>query len=142
MGLVECEFSRIVMSETNDRQIVVLKEKDGDRKMAIAIGIFEVWAIHRTVNNEPPLRPLTHELFGNVLDELGVKVKRLIVSSLENDTFYGRLILEQNERIYDIDTRPSDGMALAVQKGAPIFVDEDVLDSASTDSFSPGGDEW
>ncbi|MGD2173885.1 MAG: bifunctional nuclease family protein [Candidatus Brocadiaceae bacterium] len=131
MPLIECELNRIVMSETQDRQLVVLKERDGERKIAIVISLWEIWAIHRTINNEPPPRPFTHELFGNVLDELGVKIERVVVNELRDDTYYGRLILRQNGQTYDIDTRPSDGMALAVQKGAPIFVDEDVLDEAS-----------
>ncbi len=131
MPLVECEMHRLVMSETQDRQLVILKEKEGERKMAIVIGFWEVWAISRTVNNTPPPRPLTHELFGNVLDELDVTLERIIVNDLRNDTFYGRLILKQNGRTYDVDTRPSDAMALAVQKDADIFVEEDVLAEAS-----------
>lgn len=131
MPLVECELNRIVMSETHDRQLVVLKEREGERKIAIVIGPFEIWAIHRTINNEPPPRPMTHELFGSVLDALDVEIERVIVNDLRNDTYYGRLILRQNGRRFDIDTRPSDGLALAVQKRAAIFVDEGVLEEAS-----------
>jgi len=131
MSLIECELSRVVMDETHARQIVVLKEKGGERQMSIAIGFFEIWAIHRTINDEPPPRPLTHELFGNVLDKLQVRIERVVVTELRKDTFIGRLFLRQNGQQYDIDSRPSDGIALAVQKDAPIYVEEEVLDAAS-----------
>ncbi len=131
MALIECELSRVVLDEAHDRQIVVLKEKGGERQMPIIIGFFEIWAIHRTINDEPPPRPLTHELFGSVLDTLGVRIERIVVSALRNDTFIGRLYLVQDGQQYDVDTRPSDGIALAVQKNAPIYVDEEVLNEAS-----------
>ena len=133
MALVECELNQVIMSETHDRHLVVLKEKDGERKLPIVIGFFEVWAIHRTLNDEPPPRPFTHELFGNVLDELGVEIERVVVNALRNGTFYGRLVLRRDGETYDTDSRPSDATALAVQKGAPIFVDDEVLERASAD---------
>ena len=132
MALVECELARVVMSESQAQQpgVVVLKEKDGERMLPIAIGLFEVWAIHRTINNEPPPRPYTHELFGSVLDELGVTIQRIVVTELREVVYIGRLYLEQDGETYEIDSRPSDGIALAVQKDAPIFVDDSVLESA------------
>jgi len=134
MPLVECELARVVMSETHERQAVVLKEKEGDRRMPIVIGPLEVHAIYRAINKQPPPRPLTHELFGNVLDELGVSVVKIVICDLREWTYYGRLILERDGQVFDLDTRPSDAIALAVQKGAPIFVEESVLAEASKDS--------
>lgn len=131
MPLIECELAQLVMSETQDRHVVTLKETDGDRTIQIWIGLWEVYAIHRTVNEERPVRPMTHELFGNVLDELGVEIERIIISELRGKTFFGRLILKQDGQTFDIDSRPSDAIALAVQKGAPIFVEEAVLEEAS-----------
>ncbi len=133
MTLIECELNQVVMSETHGRHLVVLKEKEGQRKMPIVIGFFEVWAIHRTINDEPPPRPFTHELFGNVLDALGVRIERVVVNALKDGTFYGRLVLNRDGETFDIDSRPSDATALAVQKGAPIFVDEEVLEQAAAD---------
>ncbi|MFW6189574.1 MAG: bifunctional nuclease family protein [Planctomycetota bacterium] len=132
MALIECELARVVMSESQPQQpgVVVLQEKDGERMLPIAIGLFEVYAIHRTINDEPPPRPYTHELFGNVLDELGVSIERVAVTELREAVYIGRLFLKQNGTVHDIDTRPSDGIALAVQKGAPIFVDDAVLEEA------------
>jgi len=134
MALVECQLARIVMSETQDTHVVTLKEKDGERAVSIWIGLWEVFAIHRTVNNEPPPRPLTHELFGNVLDALNVQIERIVISELRGRTYFGRLILRQDGQTFDIDSRPSDAIALAVQKGAPIFVDDSVLEQVSGDA--------
>lgn len=131
MALVECELSRVIMSETRHRQVIVLREKDGDRQIMILIGLTEVFAIHRVINDDPPARPQTHELFGQVLDALGVRVQRVVINALEKETYFGRLILSLNGQTYDVDSRPSDAIALAVQKGAPIFVDEEVLREAS-----------
>ena len=133
MSLVECELARVVMSESHDHQVVVLKEKGGERIVPIAIGLFEVFAIHRTINNEPPPRPMTHELFGNVLDALGATIERVVVTELREVVYIGLLVLRMNGETYEIDSRPSDAIALAVQKGAPIFVEDAVLTQASQD---------
>ncbi len=131
MALVECELTQVVMSETRHHQVIVLKEKDGERKMPILIGVSEVFAIHRIINDEPPPRPLTHELFGQVLDVLGVSVQRVVINELSQGTYFGRLILSRNGQTFDVDSRPSDAIVLATQKGAPIFVEETVLDEAA-----------
>jgi len=131
MAAVECELARVVMSEQHDRQIIELKEKEGERRFPIVIGIFEVHAIHRVVNNEPPVRPLTHELLSSILRELNVTVERVIVNDLRDWTFFARIILKQNGKTFDIDSRPSDAMALAVHTNAAIYVEERVLEEAS-----------
>jgi bifunctional DNase/RNase len=119
------------MSEGHDQHVVVLKERDGDRQFPILIGMYEVYAIHRTVNDRPPPRPMTHELFGNVLHSLDVTIEKVIVNDLKQNTFYARLMLRQDGKTYDVDSRPSDAIALAVQTGAPIFVEEAVLEGAT-----------
>jgi len=131
MSLVECELARVVMSESHDHQVVVLKEKGGERIVPIAIGLFEVFAIHRTVNNEPPPRPMTHELFGNVLDAIGAEIERIVVTELREVVYIGLLVIRLDGKTYEIDSRPSDAIALAVQKGAPIYVEEQVLNQAT-----------
>jgi bifunctional DNase/RNase len=133
MSAVECELARIVMSEGQDQHLIVLKEKDGERALRIYISGFEVFAIYRFVNNQTYPRPLTHELFGNVLDKLGITIERAVVCDIQRDetglggTYFGRLILSRDGETYDIDSRPSDAIAMAVQKGAPIFVEESVF---------------
>ena len=133
MAQVPCKLAKIVMSENHDRQIVVLEEEDGPRKFPIIIGFFEVFAIHRFVNNEVPPRPLTHELIGNICRGLDVEVERIVVSELKDMTFYARLILSRDGHTFDVDSRPSDAIAIAMQMQAPIFVEEDVIERASRD---------
>ena len=133
MALVECRLSKVVMSENHDRQVIVLKEIDGERKFPIIIGFLEVFAIHRFVNDEKPPRPLTHELLGNVLDGLDISLERVVVTELKNMTFYADLVLSQEGQEVHIDSRPSDAIAMAVQRGAPILVDEEVISQASQD---------
>jgi bifunctional DNase/RNase len=131
MPLVECQLARVVMSETRHEQAIVLRESDGVREMTIVIGLAEVYALHRIVNDEPPPRPLTHELLGAILDALGATVERAVVNKASDRIYYGRLILQQDGRSIDLDSRPSDAIVLATQKGAPIYVEESVLERAS-----------
>jgi bifunctional DNase/RNase len=131
MPEIECKLSKILMSETNDHQVIYLKEKGGPRYFPIMIGIFEVFAIHRIINKEPPPRPLTHELIGNIFEALSVEVERVVVNDLVDGTFYARLVLGQNGRSFEVDSRPSDAITLAVQRNAPIFVEEHVLDEVA-----------
>ena len=133
MAEVPCRLAKIVMSENQERQIVILEEKDGDRRFPIIIGFFEVYAIHRFVNNEQLPRPLTHELIGNICNGLDITVDRIVVGELKDMTFYARLILQQNGETFDVDSRPSDAIALAMHMDAPIFVEEEVIERASQD---------
>jgi bifunctional DNase/RNase len=132
MALIECELARVVLSEMSTRQVVVLQEKGGDRELPILVGMFEVLAIHRTLNREPPPRPLTHELFGGLLSILDIQLQKVVINDLRDNTFYGRMFVQQNGKVYDVDSRPSDAIALAVQKRAPIFVEESVFEKADS----------
>ena len=126
--MVEVELKRIMITETSDHQIIVLKEKDGPRSFPIVIGIYEATAIDRGVKEIRTPRPLTHDLLIDVIRQLGGKIARIVVSELRDGTFYARLVIEQNGGAVEVDTRPSDAIALAVQDGTPIFVAEEVLD--------------
>ncbi len=126
--MVEVELSRIIINERSEEQVIVLKEKEGDRAFPILIGIYEATAIDRGIKEYRTPRPLTHDLICSVLKGLGVKLARVIVTDLRNQTFYAKLILLQDGRSIEVDSRPSDAIAIAVQTGAPIFVEEKVLD--------------
>jgi len=128
--MVEAELARIILNETDERQIIVLKESAGQRSFPIVIGIREAQAIHRGVHGLRHERPLTHDLMMNVLDELGVALERVIVNDLRDSTFFARLIFVRNGETFDIDSRPSDAIALAVQRQTPIFVEEKVFEDA------------
>ena len=131
MPIVECQLAKVVMSETHQRQIIVLQEKDGERKFPVVIGLPEVFAIHRTINKQELPRPLTHELVGNILAALGVTIEKVVVNELRDVTYYARILLTRDGKTYDVDSRPSDAIALALQAHAPIYVEEKVLEEAS-----------
>jgi len=127
--MVEVELVRIVISETSDAQIVVLREKANQREFPIVIGIFEAAAIDRKLNDRPVLRPMTHDLLESVIRQLGVKMERIVVNDLRENTFYARIHLRKDAggEIIDVDSRPADAIALAVRMDVPIYVEEQVF---------------
>lgn len=130
----EMYIDSIRLSPMNYQRVVILKEKDADRYLPIWIGQFEADAIAVKLQEVKVPRPLTHDLLGNVIDAMGGVVKRVVVSDLQNDTFYAKIILEYGENTNghskEVDSRPSDALALAVRTNVPIFVDEGVLSKA------------
>ncbi len=128
---VEVELSRIIINETSDQQIIVLKERNGERSFPIIIGIVEIFAIDRCLKGIQSPRPMTHDLLGSVIDSLGVKVDKIVIDDLRNHTFYAKIHLSSNGRIVEVDSRPSDAIALGVGSNAPIYVAEHVLDKTS-----------
>lgn len=137
---VRMELARILIRETDDTHIVELREADAPipseaRVFPIMIGLNEAAAIERRLMGQKPPRPQTHELLGNVIETLGYKLDRVVINDLRHDphgsgTFYARLHLRNTETddLIDIDSRPSDAIALGVASDTPIFVEEHVLD--------------
>lgn len=144
--MVEMELTRILIADTREGQIIVLKEKNGERAFPIVIGYFEAAAIDRHVKEIPMPRPLTHDLLSSVIKAFGGKLERVVINDLRDNTFYGRLIIRTDGATIDVDSRPSDAIALAVQNNAPIFVEEHVLnevcgsDSINLSDFEMPGD--
>lgn len=134
MALVSMYLSKIVISETQDQQYIVLREHDGPRQFPIVIGIFEAAAIDRRVKDHRAPRPLTHDLLNDVIEQMGGTLERVVVNELRDNTFYARLEIARNGDMVAIDARPSDAIALSVQGEVPvpIFVDESVLEEATT----------
>ena len=131
--MVEMQLIRIVIHETGDEQVIVLKEKNGERSFPIVIGIFEAAAIDRKIKKIRTPRPMTHDLLENAIRGLSASLERIVVTELRDSTFFAKLVLKSNGKIAEIDSRPSDAIALATQWGAPIFVAEEVLDSVATE---------
>ena len=136
--MVEVELSRIIINERSDQQVIVLKEKEGQRAFPILIGIYEATAIDRGIKEYRTPRPLTHDLICSILKGLEVTLKRTVVSDMRNRTFYATLVLERDGRTLEVDSRPSDAIAVAVQLGAPIFVEEKVFEEVVKDSTPEG----
>jgi uncharacterized protein len=109
---------------------VILKEKVNDRYLPIWIGQFEANAIAMRIQGMAPERPITHDLMSTTFGELGISVSRIVVTALAEEVFFARLHLKQDGREVDVDSRPSDAIALAVRFECPIFVASDVLDRA------------
>ncbi len=126
--MVEMELTRILIAETREGQVIVLKEKNGERAFPIVIGFFEAAAIDRHVKEIPSPRPLTHDLIRSVIRDMGGTLERVVVNDLRDSTFYGRLVITRGGQSIEVDSRPSDAIALAVLNSAPIFVAEHVLD--------------
>ena len=133
--LVRMELSRILVHEDRFDQVVELREADGPRKMPIRIDLFQAAAIQRRLVGETPARPYTHELLAAVIDEMGGTIEKIVINDLRVEdaplgTFFARLVIRQGDRLLDIDSRPSDALALGVATEVPIYVAEHVLDRA------------
>ena len=129
------ELHKIIINENADQQVIQLKEvpddgeAGGGRGFPIVIGSLEAFAIHRRLLGETPERPLTHDLLASVVDTLGGTVERIGITHLEAHTFYAVVHLRDKDGgLHEIDSRPSDAIALGVATMVPIYVDEAVLD--------------
>jgi uncharacterized protein len=128
---VEVELSRIIINETSDQQVIVLKERNGPRGFPIVIGIVEIFAIDRRLKGIKPPRPMTHDLLADIIEGVGAKVDRIVIDDLRNHTFYAKIHLSIDGRRVQVDSRPSDAIALCAAIEAPIFVAEHVFDLTS-----------
>jgi uncharacterized protein len=124
---VQMELHKIIISEMQPEQIIVLKEVDGERKFPIVIGSGEAYAIDRRLKGVVHPRPLTHDLLASVIENMGGSIDRIEINDLQDHTFYARILIRQNGSMLKIDSRPSDAIALGVATMVPIFVAEHVL---------------
>jgi uncharacterized protein len=130
---VRMELSRIIISEINDQQVIYLREVDGERMFPILIGIFEATSIDRRVKGEVPPRPLTHDLLKNAIEELGGEIEDVVINNLMDHTYYAVIRVRQDDELIEIDSRPSDAIALSVHYSPPlpIYVEEGVLEEVA-----------
>jgi len=128
--MIEMAIDSIRVSVMNYQRVVILKEKMAERYLPIWIGPAEADAIAVKLQGVTTPRPLTHDLLYSVIDALGATINSIIVSDLKNDTFYAKIILNIDGEQMEVDSRPSDALALAVRTEAPIYAEEIVLDKA------------
>ena len=128
--MVEMTIDSIRVSLMNYQRVVILKEKMADRYLPIWIGPAEADAIAVKLQGVSVPRPLTHDLLRSIIDALGATINSITVCDLKNDTFYAKVILDVDRKMVEVDSRPSDALALAVRTGVPIYADESVLDKA------------
>lgn len=128
--LVPMELARIMISEVSDQQVIYLREVEGERMLPILIGLFEATSIDRRVKKEYPQRPLTHDLLKATIDALGGELESIVINDLRDHTYFAKLQIRQEGNLIEVDSRPSDAVALAVhyEPHLPIYVDSDVLD--------------
>ena len=130
--MIQVELSKIIIDEKRQDQIIVLKEKNGERQLPIVIGFLEASSIKMKLSGVEPPRPMTHDLLGAVIQGLEAKLERLVIDKMVNNTFHAKLEFKTKDgQTKFIDARPSDGIAMAVRTSAAIFVEEDVIKKAS-----------
>ena len=131
--LVPMQLSRVIVSDMNDQRAIYLKEIDGPRIFPLLIGDTEAAVINRRLLEETPYRPMTHDLLHNCVVMLGGIIREVVVTRIEDHTYYAVLRVAQGDEIHEIDCRPSDAVALAIHNdpSIPILVDDSVLEQVS-----------
>ncbi len=130
---VQMELSRIFIREMMDMQIIELSEVDGERTFPIVIGLTEAFAIDRRLKGKEIRRPQTHDLLASTIHHLGGELKEIVINDLIDGTFYARLVIEQEGQEIEIDSRPSDAIALGIAGDVPIYVADDVIAQTQSD---------
>jgi len=128
---IEVKIDSLRVSLTNQQRIVVLKQVDSDRFLPIWIGPYEAESITIALQEIEVSRPQTHDLVKNMITSLNAKLTKAVIKVLKDDVFYGMLVVEVNGKELEIDSRPSDAIAVAVRAHVPIMVSEKVMDEAS-----------
>ena len=132
-GMVEVTIDSIRVSLMSQHRIVILKDVDSERFLPIWIGQYEAEAITVSLQQMEVSRPLTHDLIRNILRELGAEVKQVNIIELKDDVFFARIVLQVNGKEMEIDSRPSDALALSVRVNVPVFVADEVMREAATE---------
>ena len=142
-------ISGLTVDPLTNSPIVILKEVDGERTLPIWIGLLEATAIASELEGIKFSRPMTHDLLKNIMELISLKVNKIEVCDLKNNTYYALIHLTHNGNEISIDARPSDALALSLRVNAPIFVTEDVIEkskqidlTAEADDKSEQGKKW
>jgi bifunctional DNase/RNase len=137
--MVKMEIKGLLMDPVSNMPVVVLRDSTNGVFLPIWVGIFEANAIALQMEKISTPRPMTHDLLKNLLSELDATVERIVINDLRDNTFFARIHLLRGETRWNVDSRPSDAIALALRVDAEIFVEEEVLEKSKT--LRPDGDE-
>jgi len=132
MALIRMEIKGLLMDPVSNMPVVILRDKEDGLFLPIWVGLFEANAIALEMEKIATPRPMTHDLLRNVLAELGTRVDRIVINDLKDNTFFARIHLTRGEVRYEIDSRPSDAIALALRARSEIFVETEVLEKSKS----------
>lgn len=139
--MIETVVESIRVSLVTQHRVVILKEVEGERHLPIWIGVFEAEAIAMVLQGVESARPLPYDLLTSLVNDLGAEIQRIVVTDLNQDVFYARIIVNHNGSQLEIDSRPSDAIAIAVRANVPILVEESVIDRAGIRLGDEEGEE-
>ena len=140
--MLELIIDSIRVSLLNHQRVVILKQKDTDRYLPIWIGPPEADAIAVRLQEVSVPRPLTHDLLYNAIKDLGGTIDHIVVSSMENDTYYATIVVQQGDKMVEIDARPSDALALSVRAGVQIYANTEVMDRCAVRFDEESGEAY
>ncbi len=124
---IRVDLARIIIHDNAEQQYIVLKERDGERSFPIVIGDMEANAIDRRLKKMRLPRPMTHDLLSTVIEKMDGEIEKIVIHDLKEHTFFAKLVIRQNGRVVEVDSRPSDAIALGVAAETPLFVEDAVL---------------
>ena len=127
---IEMKIRGLMMDPVTNMPIVILRDIEGNSVLPIWVGVYEANAIALEIEKVTTPRPMTHDLIKNLLMGLGGGVRKVVVSDLQDDTFYAMIWVERNGEMIAIDSRPSDALAVALRLDCPIYVEDEVLSSS------------
>jgi bifunctional DNase/RNase len=130
--MIKMEIKGLLMDPVSNMPVVILRDREDGLFLPIWVGIFEANAIALEMEKIATPRPMTHDLLKNVLVELGYRVERIVITELKDNTFYARIHLSREGASFNVDSRPSDAIALALRSQAEIYVEEEVLEKSRT----------
>ena len=136
-GVIEVRIRGLMMDPATNMPIIVLKDVNSETVMPIWVGFFEVKAISDEIEKMASPRPMTHDLARNLIHNLNAQLERVVINELRDDTFLAVLFLKQGDEAVTIDARPSDAIALALRADCPIFVSEQVMQTAKLNASGP-----
>ena len=130
---IEVVIHGLTVDSNNNNPVILLKQKDGQKVMPIWIGLFEANSIAMSIGDVEVPRPMTHDLLRSILEESGFKVERVAVTDLKDNTFYATIYLRGDGDLVQVDSRPSDAIALAVRSQCPIYIMDTIFNQSSID---------
>jgi bifunctional DNase/RNase len=139
-GAVAVRVAGLVMDQTADSPVVILEEVDGERRLPIWIGLPEAQSIAAGLDDEEALRPNSHDLSKRLIEGMGGRIERVVVTSLRDGVYFARIDVAQNGQTVEVDARPSDAIAIALRLAAPLFVHEGLFETTGFDA-GPSGRE-